>query len=122
MERADLIVTNGGDTLLQALALGKPCVAAPVARDQPSRLAMLPGGIRVARLDAADIAAACIALLQDSMALVRLRRAAVALGVRDHRDEARDALLKLLDSAPLTDGLEAVGSGGPVDYWATSPR
>jgi hypothetical protein len=97
MERAELVVTNGGDTLLQALALGKACVAAPIARDQPARLAMLLQGVRVARLEAAEIAEACRGLLQDAVALARLRRVASGLEVRDRREQACDALLQLLD-------------------------
>lgn len=110
MERAELVVTNGGDTLLQALALGKACVAAPIAHDQPSRLAMLLRGVRVTRLEAADIANACTALLQDDTALARLRRAAVAEDVRDGREQACNALLQLLDRQPDAEELDVTDS------------
>lgn len=38
IESARLVLVNGGDTLLQALALGKACVAVPIAGDQPARV------------------------------------------------------------------------------------
>lgn len=37
--RSKLVLVNGGDTLLQALALDKPCVAIPIAGDQAERIA-----------------------------------------------------------------------------------
>jgi hypothetical protein len=39
LARSRLVLVNGGDTLLQALALGKACVAVPIAGDQPARVA-----------------------------------------------------------------------------------
>jgi ADP-heptose:LPS heptosyltransferase len=36
---ARVVVSNGGDTLLQAIASEKPCVAVPIAGDQPHRIA-----------------------------------------------------------------------------------
>ena len=38
MRGARLIIANGGSTLLQAIACGAPCVAAPIARDQRERI------------------------------------------------------------------------------------
>ncbi|HEX9139667.1 MAG TPA: hypothetical protein VF848_07750, partial [Steroidobacteraceae bacterium] len=37
LRRAQVIVTNGGATLLQALACGAACIAVPIAGDQPER-------------------------------------------------------------------------------------
>jgi hypothetical protein len=39
MRRARIVVSNGGDTLLQALACGSACVAVPIAHDQAARIA-----------------------------------------------------------------------------------
>ena len=39
LRRARVVVSNGGDTLLQALACGCACVAVPIARDQAARIA-----------------------------------------------------------------------------------
>jgi ADP-heptose:LPS heptosyltransferase len=38
MRAARLVVSNGGDTLLQAIACGRPCVAVPIAHDQAHRI------------------------------------------------------------------------------------
>jgi ADP-heptose:LPS heptosyltransferase len=38
MRAARLVVSNGGDTLLQVLACGRPCVAVPIAHDQAHRI------------------------------------------------------------------------------------
>jgi hypothetical protein len=38
MRAARLVVSNGGDTLLQVLACGRPCVAVPIAADQAHRI------------------------------------------------------------------------------------
>jgi UDP:flavonoid glycosyltransferase YjiC (YdhE family) len=35
---ARLVISNGGDTLLQTIACGRPCVAVPIAGDQPYRI------------------------------------------------------------------------------------
>jgi UDP:flavonoid glycosyltransferase YjiC (YdhE family) len=39
LRRARTVVTNGGDTLLQALACACACVAVPIAHDQAARIA-----------------------------------------------------------------------------------
>jgi hypothetical protein len=39
LRRARIVVSNGGDTLLQALACGCACVAVPIAHDQAARIA-----------------------------------------------------------------------------------
>jgi UDP:flavonoid glycosyltransferase YjiC (YdhE family) len=39
LARSRAVLVNGGDTLLQALALDKPCIAIPIAGDQAERIA-----------------------------------------------------------------------------------
>jgi len=39
LARSKAVLVNGGDTLLQALALDKPCIAIPIAGDQAERIA-----------------------------------------------------------------------------------
>jgi ADP-heptose:LPS heptosyltransferase len=55
---ARVVISNGGDTLLQAIACARPCVAVPIAGDQAHRIAKCEeaGLARGARLDAAEIA------------------------------------------------------------------
>ena len=49
MRSARLIVTNGGSTLLQAIACGRPCIAVPIAKDQMVRArSCIAAGVAVA--------------------------------------------------------------------------
>lgn len=38
MDAAKLLVIGGGDSLLQAIAMGKHCISTPVSKDQPNRI------------------------------------------------------------------------------------
>lgn len=55
---ARLVISNGGDTLLQTIACAKPCVAVPIASDQAHRIEQCEraGLARGAKLDANEIA------------------------------------------------------------------
>jgi UDP:flavonoid glycosyltransferase YjiC (YdhE family) len=55
---ARLVISNGGDTLLQTIACGRPCIAVPIAGDQAYRIAKCEraGLARGARLDSDEIA------------------------------------------------------------------
>lgn len=88
LRAAKLVVSNGGDTLLQAIALGKPCVAVPIANDQPFRIAacVREGYAVAAALDPESIEREAIALLED--------------------DARRAALVSRLDRAELANGLD----------------
>jgi hypothetical protein len=94
---ARLVVCNGGDSLLQALACGRATVAAAIAGDQALRLARCArqGGVRAVALDAEALADAVLALLDDSAQLQRLENEARALGLRNGMDQALDALAAL---------------------------
>ena len=46
MSHARLVVTNGGSTLLQAIACGRACIAVPIAQDQPQRIQRCVDGRR----------------------------------------------------------------------------
>ena len=97
MEEADLVVTNGGDTLLQALALQKPCVAAALAHDQAARLKMLASGVCVTPVAADSLTEAAAALLADRNARRSLQQAASRLAIRDRSRIARTTLLRLME-------------------------
>ena len=64
---AKLVISNGGDTLLQAIACTRPCIAVPIAGDQAHRIEQCERrGLAVgARLNAGSLDEAAIALLQD---------------------------------------------------------
>jgi hypothetical protein len=89
--RSRLVLVNGGDTLLQALALGRPCVAVPIAGDQAARIARCveAGGVEAPAPD--EVVARCEALLGDGSSgaspggasLGALAAAARAAGVTD---------------------------------------
>jgi hypothetical protein len=63
---ARLVVCNGGDTLLQALACALPCVAVPIAHDQAHRIeCCVRAGLAVrAELAARSIESAALELLE----------------------------------------------------------
>jgi UDP:flavonoid glycosyltransferase YjiC (YdhE family) len=87
MRGARVVVSNGGDTLLQAIAAGRPCVAAPIAGDQAHRIECCEQrGLAVgSRLDAQGLSEATLALLGDSARhagfVVRLNKAALGDGL-----------------------------------------
>jgi hypothetical protein len=80
-------IVNGGSLLLQAVALGAPCVAAAISEDQPARITACAerGLVRPAELDAASIVSEAMRLLAD---------------------DARDRLHSRLNELALTNGLE----------------
>ncbi|HSN14041.1 MAG TPA: hypothetical protein VLT61_05375 [Anaeromyxobacteraceae bacterium] len=103
---ARLVVSNGGDTLLQAIALGRPCVAVPIANDQPFRIAAcVREGLAVAAaLEPGSIEREAAALLDDDG-----RRAALEARI------ARHALSNGLETAlDAIGGLLGMGAAAPV--------
>jgi hypothetical protein len=97
MRRARLVIANGGSTLLQAIACGAPCVAAPIAGDQRERIrACVAAGVAVeAAPHAADLGAKARRLLEDEPARAALARRAAALGLADGIEVALGALESL---------------------------
>jgi hypothetical protein len=94
MRGARLVIANGGSTLLQAIACGAPCVAAPIAGDQRERIrACAAAGVAVeASPHAADLKAKAQKLLEDEPARAALARRAAALELADGIDVALAAL------------------------------
>jgi glycosyltransferase involved in cell wall biosynthesis len=101
MRGAKLIVANGGSTLLQAIACGRPCIAAPIAGDQAERIRRcVSAGVAVAvPLDAAAIATAITALLQDEPRANAFAGRAVALRLDDGVEVALRAMAALVESS-----------------------
>jgi spore coat polysaccharide biosynthesis predicted glycosyltransferase SpsG len=64
---ADLVVTAAGQTMLEALASGAPCIALPVVANQRAQLESLAetGGVRVVEPDAPEALREAIARLAD---------------------------------------------------------
>ena len=94
MRGARLVIANGGATLLQAIACGAPCVAAPIAGDQRERIrACAAAGVAVeAAPHAADLEAKARSLLEDEPARAALAQRAAALELADGVQIALDAL------------------------------
>jgi predicted glycosyltransferase len=97
MRGARLVIANGGSTLLQAIACGAPCVAAPIAGDQRERIrACAAAGVAVeAAPHAADLEAKARSLLDNEPARAALARRAAALELADGVEVALDALESL---------------------------
>lgn len=74
MRHARLVITNGGSTMLQAIACRTPCVAVSIAKDQAKRVRQCAdaGLVVVASLHADNIVAAAVALLNNEPARVAL--------------------------------------------------
>jgi hypothetical protein len=92
LRRARVVVSNGGDTLLQALACGCACVAVPIAHDQAARIARCRalGLIHAAPLAAAAVVDAVATLYDDE-------RERVSLIARGHATGIQDAMPRILD-------------------------
>jgi glycosyltransferase involved in cell wall biosynthesis len=101
MRGAQLVVVNGGSTLLQAIACGKACVAVPIAGDQAERIRRcVSAGVAVmAPLESQAMVRAAQELLGDEPRLNALAGRAIALGLADGVEVALRALAPLLDGA-----------------------
>jgi len=98
MSGARLIVTNGGSTLLQAIACGRACIAIPIAQDQLQRIQRcVDADVAIAaKPDAGSIVKAAAALLGDESARIALARRASDLKLADGIEVALDALTRLM--------------------------
>lgn len=88
LARAKVVFVNGGDTLLQALAVGKACVAVPIAGDQAARIARCAAlGAVIAPTAMAssgtEPAEACLELLRDEGLRSALETRVRAAGFED---------------------------------------
>jgi hypothetical protein len=102
MRRARLVVSNGGDTLLQALACGCACVAVPIAHDQAARIARCRERqlLRDAPLVAGAIVEAAAQLHADEAARQQLLTRVRAAGITDALPQILEALAALAAQVP----------------------
>jgi glycosyltransferase involved in cell wall biosynthesis len=98
MRSARLVIANGGSTLLQSIACGKPCIAVPIAADQRARIRhCVSAGVAVAApLDSAAMTKIAGALLADESQMEALGGRAIALGLGDGIEVALHALTSLI--------------------------
>jgi len=101
MDGARLVITNGGSTLLQAIACGRACIAIPIAQDQPQRIQRcVEANVAIAaKLEESSIVQAAGDLLRDESARAGLAQRAGALGLADGIDVALGALTRLMNTA-----------------------
>ncbi len=102
MRGARLVVVNGGSTLLQSIACGKPCVAAPIAGDQQERIrrCVNAGVVIAATLDSGAMLQAALDLWRNEPRLDALAGRAIALGLTDGVEVALRALDTLVAVDP----------------------
>ncbi|MGH8267350.1 MAG: hypothetical protein ACRETS_08510, partial [Steroidobacteraceae bacterium] len=95
---AQLVISNGGDTLLQVLACARACVAVPIARDQAHRIACcVQAGLAVrAELHPRSIETVALALLQSPARRADLEARAGRHRVRNCLEEVLGALTALI--------------------------
>jgi predicted glycosyltransferase len=98
MRGARILVTNGGSTLLQGVAMGCACIGVPIAKDQPQRIerCVAAGVAQTAPLAAAPMTQLAAALWQDEAARNLLVRRAAALHLQDGIEIALQGLERLL--------------------------
>jgi hypothetical protein len=97
---ARIVISNGGDTLLQAIASAKPCIAVPIAGDQAHRIGKCEqAGLAIgAKLDAASLVREASTLFGDERRRGALTSRLAAANVRNGMDVALEAIGRL--SAP----------------------
>jgi hypothetical protein len=99
---ARLVVCNGGDTLLQALACARPCVAVPIAHDQAHRIdCCVRAGLAVrAELAPGAIEDAVFTTLERGARAAARGPAGGGPRVRNCMEDVLDALIGMLGRAP----------------------
>jgi hypothetical protein len=94
---ARMVISNGGDTLLQVLACRRPCIAVPIAADQAHRIACcVNAGIAIgATLDANAIENEAVARLEDKQWHSDLQKRFDQREITNDMDVVLDALAQL---------------------------
>jgi UDP:flavonoid glycosyltransferase YjiC (YdhE family) len=104
MRHARVVVTNGGDTLLQALACKCTCVASPIAHDQAERISRCAeaGLVLAAPLKSDEMAETVVRLLAGSAQVGSGSAPEGSQSIRNMLDEAANAIgsLALLNRCP----------------------
>jgi hypothetical protein len=94
IRNATVVISNGGDTLLQALSCHRPCVAVAIAGDQGYRIEKsVNAGLAVrAELTSESLAGEALALLNDSSRRDALTQRLATYGIINGLSTALDAL------------------------------
>jgi ADP-heptose:LPS heptosyltransferase len=94
---ARMVISNGGDTLLQVLACRRPCIAVPIAADQAHRIACCvdAGIVAGAPLDATALENEALTRLENKQWHNDLEKHFNQREIRNDMDVVLDALAKL---------------------------
>ena len=97
IRRAKLVISNGGDTLLQTLACNRACVAIPIAGDQPHRIEKcVQASLAVsATLDSADVERVALSVLENAELRQSLERTSTQAGITNAMEGALETLERL---------------------------
>jgi spore coat polysaccharide biosynthesis predicted glycosyltransferase SpsG len=119
---ARLVISNGGDTMLQALACNRPCVAVPIAGDQAHRIkrCVRAGLVASARLDAADLERVALRMLETGDASESVGARAARAGAPEVTNGIETALAAIGELAHI-DALEAQFAAHPERLVAQTP-
>jgi hypothetical protein len=98
IRHARLVISNGGDTLLQVIACARPCIAVPIAGDQLHRISECERiGLAVgARLEETQLAQTALSLLADEPRRAALVTRAATGGITNGMTTALNAIEALL--------------------------
>jgi hypothetical protein len=107
LAKTRLVLVNGGDTLVQALALHVPCVAVPIALDQAERIRRCAALGAVVAPSVDEVAAVCHELLSDEARLTAQRAHVRGLGFRDAMPGIVGTLGRMLGLEPEADPASA---------------
>ena len=120
---ARVAVINGGSLLLQALAQRTPCVAAPIAEDQPARIEACArrGYCRATTLDAPSLVRGALDLLESHGERAALRDRLAALNLRNGVDVAVEAIARLLPASSTAARRWQGASGATAPHHAGDP-
>jgi hypothetical protein len=94
---ARMVISNGGDTLLQVLACRRPCIAVPIAADQAHRISRcVEAGVAIgATLDANAIENAALERLEDKQWHSDLQERFDQCEIKNDMEVVLDALAQL---------------------------
>ncbi len=108
---ARLVISNGGDTLLQVLACRRTCIAVPIAADQPHRITCCvnAGVVRASKLDAYTLETDAITLLENKEWQAELEKNFEKCDIGNDMDIFVDALMSLACKASRP--INKTGSG-----------
>jgi UDP:flavonoid glycosyltransferase YjiC (YdhE family) len=101
IRRARVVVSNGGDTLLQTLACHRACVAIPIAGDQPHRIEKcVEASLALsATLDSDDVERVTLGILLNDDLRQRLERSTAQAGITNAMEGALATIERLAVSA-----------------------